>query len=182
MIISFEVVGLPKAQPRARAVNRGKRAGIYTPDTANGWKEAVKAAAIDAMRTQGCFRLGGLRPLQMTLVFSLPAPKGWRTPTGKPTKKCPDPVALNWSRVQREQVWRRYGGDYVTDNKDRMLPTCRIVYPDCQKPDWDNLGKSTCDALNDCGFWHDDAQCHDVHVIRWRSFDPPGAIITVETI
>jgi Holliday junction resolvase RusA-like endonuclease len=177
VIISFEVVGLPKAQPRAKATIRGRHAGVYNPGTANDWKEAVKSAALRAVGLDQCFRDVGLQPLKLTIVLSLPAPKIWRTLSGKPTKKCPKPTILDW---------RDEGGDVAPNDgyngHGHLSRFARTVYPDCQKPDWDNLGKSTCDALNDCGFWHDDAQCHDVHIVRWRSFDPPGAIITVETL
>ena len=87
MIISFEVVGLPKAQPRAKATIRGKHAGVYDPGTANDWKTSVKAAALAAMAGTDGFRALDLQPLKARIDISLPAPKGWRTPSGKPTKK-----------------------------------------------------------------------------------------------
>lgn len=42
---TFAVRGLPKAQPRARAVRRGAHAGVYDPGTAAEWKSLVVAAA-----------------------------------------------------------------------------------------------------------------------------------------
>lgn len=42
--IALFVVGRPMAQPRAKAVNRGTRAGVYTPATAYGWKTQVALA------------------------------------------------------------------------------------------------------------------------------------------
>jgi Holliday junction resolvase RusA-like endonuclease len=44
--ITIIVNGIPKGQPRVRAYSRGGHAGVYTPDTANGWKEAVRLATL----------------------------------------------------------------------------------------------------------------------------------------
>ena len=43
--VAFRVFGVPKAQPRARAVVRGAHAGVYDPGTAEGWKARVVFAA-----------------------------------------------------------------------------------------------------------------------------------------
>lgn len=40
--ISFFVVGDPKGQPRVKACKRGAFTGVYTPDTADEWKKAIK--------------------------------------------------------------------------------------------------------------------------------------------
>lgn len=42
--IHFFAPGIPKGQPRARAVRRGKHAGMYDPGTADNWKSSVRAA------------------------------------------------------------------------------------------------------------------------------------------
>jgi Holliday junction resolvase RusA-like endonuclease len=194
MILSFEVIGLPKAQPRARAALRpgAKHASIYNPSDANDWKSLVREAAA---KLKEDFRQIPIQALRMTIVISLPAPSAWRTPKGKPTKKCPTARYVDWAT----------GIEILPPHSS--VDDLREVYADFQKPDWDNLGKSTSDALNPPakkktklnksgnvvqhrkpiaapypGFWHDDAQCHDVRVVRWRSFEPPGAIITVETV
>lgn len=38
------IAGVVKAQPRPRAFCRGKRAGMYNPDTADAWKMCIKNA------------------------------------------------------------------------------------------------------------------------------------------
>jgi Holliday junction resolvase RusA-like endonuclease len=43
--IEFFVHGFPKAQPRVKATQRGKHAGVYTPSTANGWKALIAQEA-----------------------------------------------------------------------------------------------------------------------------------------
>jgi len=35
------IEGTPKPQPRVKAVNRGKHAGVYTPKTADAWRETL---------------------------------------------------------------------------------------------------------------------------------------------
>lgn len=40
--IGFWVKGIPKAQPRPKATRRGNRILIYTPDSADEWKRAVR--------------------------------------------------------------------------------------------------------------------------------------------
>lgn len=46
--INFFVPGIPKPQPRPRAVVRGKHAGVYDPGTASAWRADVRAAALSA--------------------------------------------------------------------------------------------------------------------------------------
>ena len=45
MKIDFFVAGIPKAQPRVKAFVRGGHAGVYTPDSAESWKQAVRQEA-----------------------------------------------------------------------------------------------------------------------------------------
>jgi Holliday junction resolvase RusA-like endonuclease len=61
--------GIPKAQPRARAVARGGHARMYNPDTADTWKKAVKDACIVLARTSLA------NPIDLTLEFRMPRPK-----------------------------------------------------------------------------------------------------------
>lgn len=42
--LTFRAYGTPKGQPRVKAYVRGRHAGVYTPDTANAWKMAVRDA------------------------------------------------------------------------------------------------------------------------------------------
>lgn len=52
--------------------------------------------------------------------------------------------------------------------------------PYCQKPDWDNLSKSICDALNGVA-WKDDAQITSARICKRLAGDnvAPGVRITI---
>lgn len=69
-LVSFQVAGEPKPQPRPRAYNRGKHASVYNPDSADAWKAAVAA---EALRCRPPEVLQG--PLWVSLAFWLPRPK-----------------------------------------------------------------------------------------------------------
>jgi Holliday junction resolvase RusA-like endonuclease len=68
--IDFFVSGVPKAQPRVKAFVRGGHAGVYTPDSAESWKQAVRqqaaANAPESLVTA---------PIRVELDFFLPRPK-----------------------------------------------------------------------------------------------------------
>lgn len=68
--IEFNACGIPKAQPRAKACIRGKRAGVYDPGTADDWKSIVRAAAKEVW--SGAPLVG---PVRVHLWFFLPRPK-----------------------------------------------------------------------------------------------------------
>jgi Holliday junction resolvase RusA-like endonuclease len=44
------------------------------------------------------------------------------------------------------------------------------------KPDWDNVGKIVCDALNGVA-WHDDAQVVDAHVEKRYGIEPMVCVV-----
>ena len=46
MKVDFFVAGIPKAQPRVKAFVRGGHAGVYTPDSAESWKQAVRRETV----------------------------------------------------------------------------------------------------------------------------------------
>jgi crossover junction endodeoxyribonuclease RusA len=46
MKIDFFVAGIQKAQPRVKAFVRGGHAGVYTPNSAESWKQSVRREAI----------------------------------------------------------------------------------------------------------------------------------------
>lgn len=73
MTLSFYATGDPKAQPRARATIRGKHAGLWTPETAKGWKESVRFAAYDAWQKIGKPVFQG--PIRVDAHFNFPRPK-----------------------------------------------------------------------------------------------------------
>jgi crossover junction endodeoxyribonuclease RusA len=69
--VTFRVHGIPKGQPRARAVRRGAHAGVYDPGTANDWKSSVALAARQA--GLGATPITG--PVSLSIEFYLPRPK-----------------------------------------------------------------------------------------------------------
>ena len=68
------VAGTPKAQPRVRAFRRGRHASVYTPDSADAWKAAVRAAVLE--KTSGATLFAG--PVSLRLEFVLQRPKRLR--------------------------------------------------------------------------------------------------------
>lgn len=63
-----------------------------------------------------------------------------------------------------------------TSKRKRVLMEERLMRP-AKKPDWDNIGKIICDALNKVAF-HDDAQIVDGRVIKVYS-DQPRVIVEI---
>ena len=70
MKIDFFVAGIPKAQPRVKAFVRGGHAGVYTPDSAESWKQAVRKEAV-ANAPESLLA----HPVRVELDFFLPRPK-----------------------------------------------------------------------------------------------------------
>lgn len=99
----LDAIGTPTAQPRPR---RSQSGGVYNPDNAKAWKEAVQVAWIRS-------RAKPMRgPVALIITFTFEAPKS-------------DP-----NRTGHHE----------------------------QKPDLDNLEKSTMDALTRAGAWEDDCK------------------------
>ena len=63
------VNGIPKAQPRPRMASNGH---VYNPDSADAWKEEIKAAFI-ANRTKQI-----TEPVHLKVYFFMPVPKGMK--------------------------------------------------------------------------------------------------------
>ena len=70
MKIDFFAAGIPKAQPRVKAFVRGGHAGVYTPDSAEEWKQAVRQQAV--ANAPESLMTG---PIRVELDFFLPRPK-----------------------------------------------------------------------------------------------------------
>lgn len=68
--IDFFVSGTPKAQPRVKAFVRGGHAGVYTPNSAESWKQSVRLEAVanapESLMTH---------PINVELDFFLSRPK-----------------------------------------------------------------------------------------------------------
>lgn len=84
MTASFFVPGEPKAQPRVKAFRRGKFTGVYTPKTADAWKQAVK----DSWKKSSYPKFPWC-PLGVSLSFTMPRPKSHYRANGllKPTQQ-----------------------------------------------------------------------------------------------
>ncbi len=87
--LEFWVAGVPKAQPRVKAFARGRHAGVYTPDTADGWKAEVRRAALAKCATPEPLR----GPLSVSLVFVMPRPKARKVDYWHATKPDVDNLA-----------------------------------------------------------------------------------------
>jgi len=84
MNLSFFVAGIPKAQPRVKAFVRGGHAGIYTPDSAETWKQEVRRQAV-ANAPESI--IAGV--VRIELDFFLPRPKAHLDRHGVPKPKSP---------------------------------------------------------------------------------------------
>ena len=87
--LEFWVEGTPKAQPRVKAFARGKHAGVYTPDTADGWKAEVRRSALAKCSTPEPLR----GPLSVHLTFLMPRPKSRKVDVWHTTKPDADNLA-----------------------------------------------------------------------------------------
>ena len=84
MNLSFFAAGIPKAQPRVKAFVRGGHAGVYTPDSAETWKQEVRRQAV-ANAPESI--VSGV--VRVELDFFLPRPKTHLTKHGTPKAKSP---------------------------------------------------------------------------------------------
>lgn len=84
MSLEFFVTGEPKAQPRVKAFKRGNHAGVYTPETAEAWKQAVRLEAI-ANAPESLMTC----PIKLQLDFFLKRPKSHLGKDGLPKPKSP---------------------------------------------------------------------------------------------
>ena len=84
MHLDFHVSGIPKAQPRVKAFVRGGHAGVYTPDSAESWKQAVRQEAV-ANAPESLIT----GPIRLQLDFFLPRPKAHLDKHGVPKAKSP---------------------------------------------------------------------------------------------
>lgn len=83
-MIAFDVLGEPKAQPRAKARRCGGFVMIYTPATAKQWKGLVADAAKPFLLSDP---IEG--PVALTLRFRFARPKSHLTSKGELTKSAP---------------------------------------------------------------------------------------------
>ena len=118
MVIQFRVDGIPKGQPRVKARNMGRHAGVYTPATANGWKDCVALAAREVRPAEP---LLGPIYFEMTLIF--PRPNGHFV-AGDPTRE----LKKNAPNLYDKKPDRDNGEKGVTDR----LTQVGMWKDDCQ--------------------------------------------------
>jgi crossover junction endodeoxyribonuclease RusA len=78
----LSVSGIPKPQPRPKATIRGRHAGVYTPRTAQGWKEIIIQRATEVSLAGG--QIEGV--IALKIAFVLPRPKAHKKETYVTTK------------------------------------------------------------------------------------------------
>ena len=150
--INFFAPGDPKGQPRARAVMRGKRAGVYDPGTADAWKHAVADAwrAYVAPENAPQFRPYETA-VRVTLQFFMRRPKGH---------------FRNFARMNP-----------ALSNSPPLKASAPLRHT--QKPDVDNLAKAVLDVLTRLGAWTDDCLVASLIVSRNWAQSSPGCSIEI---
>ena len=152
--LEYVVQGVPKAEPRKRAIARKYR----KPDGTLGYRGAVapyKPKRADTPTVE-----------QWKAVVAGTTRLHWmgRTITG--------PVRVRiWFVLPRPQEF-----------KARRHPDGQIVHT--RKPDLDNLAKPVLDALTNLGVWADDNQVAELHCVKhYAARDgAPGATIRIEEL
>lgn len=108
-----------------------------------------------------------------------------RTYTPKKTKDYEDLIATVYQMRSRGATFgdrpvvllvRAQMGVPKSDSAKTMLQKLQNMIRPTKKPDWDNIGKIVCDALNGLA-WHDDAQIVDARVQKFYSDEPRVEII-----
>lgn len=147
-----EVVGLPAPQGSKRHVGRGVM--VESSKRVRPWREAVKHAAIDAVRAQPLPHLGwdGVtfgrgQAVCVAVVFSLPRP----------------------------------GSHYGSGRNAGVVKPSAPWWP-AGRPDVDKLLRSTLDALGEAGVWHDDSQVVQVVGSKVWTTGAAGARIEVSAL
>jgi Holliday junction resolvase RusA-like endonuclease len=87
--IIFFAPCIPKGQPRVKACRRGAFTRVYTPDTADDFKEAVQAAAKHAMWNHSLHPLFGNGPVRVDWECVFPRPKAHFTSKGQIKSTAP---------------------------------------------------------------------------------------------
>lgn len=101
LVETIHVIGTPKAQPRVKAFVRGGHAEVYTPPTANGWKDNIRlaASALAGRELQG--------PVYLRTRVVLPRPKARRRDFFVTTKPDADNLVKGIMDVLTQiRVWR----------------------------------------------------------------------------
>lgn len=99
------VGGIPKGQPRVRFARRGRFVKTWTPDVADDWKAAIRAASLPAKPAE---IITG--PVFVRLVFWMPRPKDLMRPKyadepPRPHKSKPDIDNLSKAVLDAMSEW-----------------------------------------------------------------------------
>jgi len=76
--LTIRVPGEPVPQPRVKARKSGEHATVYTPTTANVWKDLVSHFAVKAMPVCGWVKPDSKTPLQVVIDLHLRRPSTHR--------------------------------------------------------------------------------------------------------
>tara|TARA_B100001123_G_scaffold156425_1_gene181095 strand:- start:1104 stop:1577 length:474 start_codon:yes stop_codon:yes gene_type:complete len=117
-LIHFYVKGSPKAQPRPRATAFGGRARIYSPSTANKWKELI---ALEALENRPVKPFEGPIRVTASFVFKRPLSHFFKRVSG--LVKRPDVPYWHTSKPDRDNLEKA-----LLDT----LTNCKFWKDDCQ--------------------------------------------------
>lgn len=112
------------------------------------------------------------------------------TPSKHPVQDFKASVRMAWHYARWDGVW-----DFSAPVKVEIVavfprPKSKTKkrgdnprFEKATKPDWDNVGKSVCDALTGLA-WNDDSQIWDARVTKYvaAAEEQPSVTITIETI
>lgn len=84
--------------------------------------------------------------------------------TPKKTHDAENFIREEFLKTGTEMIPKGVPVSLVIDVRRHCPKSCRPG-PDVYRPDWDNISKLVCDALNGIA-WHDDSQIVDCHVIK----------------
>lgn len=95
----LNVEGEPKAQPRVKAYRRGDRAGVYTPGTADLWRELVMLRAME-LGPEHVIDV----PCYFRMLFTFRRPKGHYTGRGALRPACACPYVATRGRLDVDNL------------------------------------------------------------------------------
>lgn len=75
-------------------------------------------------------------------------------------------------REEVRLIWLQSGRPHL---EGRLYMRIDVFTRDKRKRDLDNFGKATLDSMQKAGFFDDDEQIDELHIIR-RGIQPPGAL------
>lgn len=105
-LLYAQIIGTPKAQPRARAFTRGGMARIYNPATAEGWKYEIAYQIKNALPEEPyeC-------PVKVHMEFRFERPSNHYTSKGELTKSA-----------KRDKMFHTQKPDF--DNLEKAVSDC----------------------------------------------------------